>query len=109
MTDFFLRVDRPEHRHTWRFLDSDADGADVQIEVSIPKRAWMSADTFDKTDKFVDDNKDSSLADLMMFIISLHDPEGHKWLKTNRKKLPVDALGVMWQEFQASDGPSQGE
>ena len=109
MTDFFLRVDRPEHRHTWRFLDSDTDGADVQIEVSIPKRAWMSADTFDKTDKFVADNPDAALNDLMLYVVSLFDVEGHKWLKANRKKIPMNALGVMWSEVQGAEGMSEGE
>ena len=109
MTDFFLRVERPEHRHTWRFFDTDAEGAEATVTVSIPRREWMPADTFDKTDKFVEDNKGASIADLMMFIVSLFDPEGHKWLKANRKKLPIDALGVMWSEFQDDEGMSEGE
>lgn len=112
MTDFFLRVDRPENRHVWRFLDSDSDGADVQVEVSIPKVQWMPQDTFDKTDKFVADNKDNKdyeIGDLMLYIISLFDPEGHKWLKANRKKIPRSALGTMWTELQTIDGPSEGE
>ncbi|HLR94532.1 MAG TPA: hypothetical protein VK053_08405 [Jiangellaceae bacterium] len=109
MTDFFLRVDRPEHRHVWRFLDSDADGADVQVEVSIPRKEWWPADTFDKTDKFVEENKDASLNDLTLYVISLFDAEGHKWLKANRKKIPMNALGVMWSEIQNDEGMSEGE
>lgn len=109
MTDFFLRVERPEHRHTWRFFDSDAEGQDATVTVSIPKREWMPADTFDKTDKFVENNKDSSINDLMLYIISLFDAEGHKWLKANKGKIPVSALGVMWTEFQGAEGMSQGE
>ena len=107
MTDFFLRVDRPENRHTWRFLDSD--GADVQVEVSIPRKEWWPADTFDKTDKFVADNPDAALNDLMLYVVSLFDVEGHKWLKANRKKIPMNALGVMWTEVQSGEGMSQGE
>lgn len=109
MTDFFLRVDRPENRHVWRFLDSDADGADVQVEVSIPRKEWWPADTFDKTDKFVADNPDAALNDLMLYVVSLFDVEGHKWLKANRKKIPMNALGVMWSEVQNDEGMSQGE
>src|SRR5690625_3496333 len=109
MTEFFLRVDRPEQRHVWRFLDSDADGADVQVEVSIPRKEWWPADTFDKTDKFVEDNKDASLNDLTLYVISLFDAEGHKWLKANRKKIPMNALGVMWSEIQNDEGMSEGE
>ena len=69
----------------------------------------MPADTFDKTDKFVENNKDSSINDLMLYIISLFDAEGHKWLKANKGKIPVNALGVMWTEFQNDGGMSQGE
>ena len=109
MTDFFLRVERPEHRHTWRFFDTDAEGAEATVTVSIPRREWMPMDTFDKTDKFVSENPDSSINDLMLYIISLFDVEGHKWLKANRKKIPVGALGVMWSEFQSDEGMSEGE
>lgn len=109
MTDFFLRVDRPEHRHVWRFLDSDADGAEVQVEVSIPRKEWWPADTFDKTDKFVADNPDGSLNDLTLYVIGLFDTEGHRWLKSNRKKLPMNALATVWSEIQNTDGISEGE
>lgn len=109
MTDFFLRVERPEHRHTWRFFDTDAEGAEATVTVSIPKREWMAAETFDKTGKFVENNPESSINDLMLYIISLFDVEGHKWLKTNLKKVPLEALGVMWKEFQTADGASEGE
>jgi hypothetical protein len=103
MTDFFLRVDRPEHRHTWRFFDSDAEGQDATVTVSIPKREWMPAETFDKTDKFVADNPEASLNDLMLYVVSLFDVEGHKWLRANRKKLPMQALGTMWAEVQSNE------
>ena len=109
MTDFFLRVERPEHRHTWRFFDTDADGQDAAVTVSIPRREWMPADTFDKTDKFVENNKDASINDLMLYIISLFDTEGHKWLKANKGKIPVSALGAMWSEFQSDEGMPEGE
>lgn len=109
MTDFFLRVDRPENRHVWRFLDSDADGAETQVEVTIPKKEWWPAETFDKTDKFVADNPEAALNDLMLHVVSLFDVEGNKWLKANRKKIPMNALGVMWQEVQATGGITEGE
>lgn len=109
MTDFFLRVDRPENRHVWRFLDSDTDGAETLVEVSIPRKQWWSTDTFDKTDKYVADNKEASLNDLTLYVISIFDVEGHKWLKANRKKIPLNVLGTMWTEIQNVDGMSEGE
>lgn len=109
MTDFYMRVDSPKNRHTWRFIDSDADGAEVQIKVSIPRKEWWPADTFDKTDKFVSDNPEATLNDLTLYVISLFDAEGHKWLKANRKKIPMNALGVMWSEVQSGEGMPEGE
>lgn len=108
-TDFFLRVDRPENRHTWRFLDSDADGAETMQTVSIPRREWLPTDTFDKTEKFAEENPKALPGDLIDFIISIEDPAGHKWIKANRKKIPMTALKLMWEEFNSDTGMSEGE
>ncbi|MGW8593236.1 hypothetical protein ACWGLC_16215 [Dietzia sp. NPDC055877] len=109
MTDFFLRVDRPENRHTWRFLDSDADGADTMQTISIPHREWLSTATFDKVNEFAEKNPNALPGELIEHIISIEDPEAHKWIKANRKKMPLGALKVMWDEFNSEREMSQGE
>lgn len=108
-TNFFMRVDRPENRHYWKFLDSDSDGAEVQREVSIPRREWWPAETLDKTDKFVADKKDATIPELMLYVVSLFDVEGHKWLKANQKKIPMTALKMMWDEVNGLAKVSEGE
>lgn len=109
MSDFFLRVDRPENRHNWRFLDSDADGAETVQTVSVPQREWLPTDTFDRVEKWASDNPAALPGELMLHIISIEDPESHKWIKANRKKLPMSALKQMWDEFNSAPGMSEGE
>lgn len=109
MTDFFMRVDRPENRHVWRFLTSDADAAETEGTVSIPRRDWIPTSTFDKADAFAKKKPTALPGELIMVIIEAEDPDGHKWLKANSKNIPMTALKRMWEEFNSEDGMSEGE